>query len=355
MKKNRTSIKDIAKSLNVSVTTVSFVLNGKGKEKKISDAVIKKVIDYTDAINYKPNRVAQSLRTGESRILVFMVEDISNYFFAKLARIIEDIAYKKDYKVLFCSNENDDARSRDLINLFYDRRVDGFIIIPSSGIKNDIEQLMKKNIPVVLFDRYFPDLETHYVTIDNGRASYNATQHLISSGFKNIGFITTDAQQIQMLDRLKGYNKAIESNGFVSQVLEISFTHLKADKGKVPMRDFFKKHQDLDAIFFATNYLTQQGLEIIKETKHIDINEIGVVAFDDNDFFKIHTPSISAIAQPLQEIGEELMRIMLDILKNKKDTTTLEQVVLSTQFIERESSQAKKTAPNGDYSLSKKS
>jgi LacI family transcriptional regulator len=341
MKKSRTSIKDIAKALNVSVTTVSFVLNGKGKEKKISDAVIKKVIEYTESVNYKPNRVAQSLRTGESRILVFMVEDIGNYFFAKLARIIEDIAYKKDYKVLFCSNDNNDERSRELINLFYDRRVDGFIIIPSAGIKNDIEQLISQNIPVVLFDRYFPDLETHFVIIDNARASYNATQHLISSGFKNIGFITTDAQQIQMLDRLEGYSKAVEKEGLPKQVLKIPFIDLNSQESKERIRGFFLDHKNLDAIFFSTNYLTQQGLEIIKEMNHIKIQEIGLVAFDDNEFFKIHSPSISAVAQPQQEIGEELMRIMLDILKDKEETPTLNQVVLNTKFIERESSKAK--------------
>jgi LacI family transcriptional regulator len=341
MRKSRTSIKDIAKALNVSVTTVSFVLNDKGKEKKISDAVIKKVKEYTESVNYKPNRVAQSLRTGESRILVFMVEDIGNYFFAKLARIIEDIAYTKDYKVLFCSNDNNDERSRELINLFYDRRVDGFIIIPSIGIKSDIEQLIDQNIPVVLFDRYLPDLETHFVIIDNARASYNAAQHLISSGFKNIGFITTDAQQMQMLDRLEGYYKAVEKEGLPSQVLKLPYADLNSSDSKARIRKFFMDHKDLDAIFFSTNYLTQQGLEIIKEMDHIPVQEMGIVAFDDNEFFKIHSPSISAVAQPLQEIGEELMRIMLDILKNKKDNLALNQVVLNAKFIERESSKAK--------------
>ncbi|MEH6408556.1 MAG: LacI family DNA-binding transcriptional regulator, partial [Leeuwenhoekiella sp.] len=205
MKKKRPSLKDIAAKLNVSITTVSFVLNGKGKEKKISDEVIKKILDYIEVINYKPNLVAQSLRTGKTKIIVFMVEDISNYFFAKLARIIEDIAYDKDYKVLFCSNENDDKRSRELIDLFYERQVDGFIIIPSTGIKDDIKGLINNNVPVVLFDRYFDDLQTNHVIINNEKASYEATQHLIENGYKNISFITTDVQQTQMLDRLKGY------------------------------------------------------------------------------------------------------------------------------------------------------
>ncbi|MEE3147960.1 MAG: LacI family DNA-binding transcriptional regulator, partial [Bacteroidota bacterium] len=137
MKQKRPSIKDIAKALNVSITTISFVLNGKGEERKISKEVIKKIEDYVEEINYRPNQVAQSLRTGKSKILVFMVEDIGNRFFAKIARIIEDIAYEKGYKVLFCSNENNDKRSRELIRVFHERQVDGFLIIPSPGIKKD--------------------------------------------------------------------------------------------------------------------------------------------------------------------------------------------------------------------------
>ena len=103
MKNKKISIKDIASELGVSVTTVSFVLNNKAEEKRISKEVTKKVLAYVEKVNYKPNSLAQSLRTGQSKILVFMVEDISNLFFAQLARLIEDLAYKKGYKVLFCS------------------------------------------------------------------------------------------------------------------------------------------------------------------------------------------------------------------------------------------------------------
>ena len=106
MKPKRPSIKDIASKLNVSVTTVSFVLNGKAKEMRISDEVTQKILDYIEEVKYTPNSLAQSLRTGKSNIIVFMVEDISNPFFARLARIIEVIADQKGYKVIFCSNEN---------------------------------------------------------------------------------------------------------------------------------------------------------------------------------------------------------------------------------------------------------
>ena len=344
MPNKRHSIKDIARTLEVSPTTVSFVLNGKGKEKKISDEVINKVLTYTKAINYKPNMLARSLRTGRTKILVFMVEDISNYFFSRIARLIEDIAYTKGYRVLFCSNENDDKRSRDLINLFYERQADGFIIIPSAGIREDVADLMKSDVPVVLFDRYFPDLATHYVVINNYEASRRATEHLMDNGYQHIAFVTTEMQQTQMLDRRRGYEDAVREAGLPFTVLEIPFEDTDSTAGRNKMRDFFTERSGVDAVFFATNYLTRSGLEIIKENDTVSIDELGIVTFDDNELFRINTPTISAIAQPMEEIAQELMRIMLELLKTKSKTTELMQVTLSAELIPRGSSLARAKA-----------
>lgn len=335
------SLKDIAKKLNVSVTTISFVLNGKGKEKKISDEVIKKVLDYVESINYRPNQVAQSLRTGKTKILVFMVEDISNYFFAKIARIIEDLAYDKGYKVLFCSNENNDARSRDLINLFYERQVDGFIITPSPGIKDEIEILIKNNIPVVLFDRYFEELKTNYVVIDNRNAARKATQHLIDNDFKRIGFITIDSQQNQMINRQKGYIEAMENSGLKSYILEIPFRKIEDQNTKKAIKEFLMEGMELDSLFFATNYLTRTALEVINELDQSLSEELGIVTFDENDLFRINTPTITAVAQPLKQIGQKLMYIMLNLLNEKTEQTGIQNIVLNSELIIRNSSTRK--------------
>lgn len=342
MNKKRHSLKDIAKELKVSVTTVSFVLNGKGKEKKISDEVIEKIQEYTTKIGYRPNPVAQSLRTGKTKILVFMVEDISNYFFSKIARIIEDIAYKEGYKVLFCSNENRDERSRELINLFYERQVDGFIIIPSPGIRENIKMLIDNNTPVVLFDRYFEDLDTNYVVIDNEHSTYHGTQHLIERNYRKIGFITIDVDQIQMKGRLDGYLKSIEENRLEKFVLKIPYSETSSKKGKKQIQQYVKKNPDLDAVFFATNYLTQIGLEVLREDYPEKLQEIGIITFDDNDLFKIYSPSISAVAQPLKKIGKELMKIMMEMLQNEDGIKSTRHVVLDTDLIIRDSSRPKR-------------
>lgn len=342
MKKKPVSIRNIADELKISVTTVSFVLNGKAKEKHISKELTKKVLDYAKLINYRPNQIAQSLRTGKSKILVFMVEDISNNFFSKLARIFEDIAYDKGYKVIFCSNENDDEKSKELISLFNFRQVDGFVIVPSPGIKDTIDGLIKDNIPVVLLDRFFDGLDCNSVVVNNEKASFDATQHLIDNQFKNIGFITIAPDQTQMQGRLSGYLRAVNENGLTPITLEIPYNEVYVGKGKERIRKFFDAETGLDAVFFATNYLTQTGLEIFKETKVSLINDLGIVSFDDNDMYKIYSPTITSVSQPLNDISTKLMEIMLPLLKKKDVTETVHKVMISAELIIRESSLSKK-------------
>ncbi|MEP6613445.1 MAG: LacI family transcriptional regulator, partial [Mucilaginibacter sp.] len=115
-----------------------------------------------------------------------MVEDISNPFFASIARLIEDRACKNGYKIIYCSTDNDTGKTQDLVNMFRDRHVDGYIIAPPEGIEDDLNSSIKNGMPVVMFDRHLPKVDTDYVEIDNLFSTYNATLHLIEQGYKNI-------------------------------------------------------------------------------------------------------------------------------------------------------------------------
>lgn len=337
MKKKRTSIKDIAKKLNVSVTTVSFVLNGKAKEKRISDRLTKQILEYIKKIDYKPNVLAQSLRTGESRLIVVMVEDI----YSKIARILEDLAHVKGYKILFCSNDNNDEKALGLINLFLERQVDGFIIAPSPGLGNKLKLLNDEKIPVVLFDRYFPDINTSYVIVDNEDAIYRATSHLFSNGFKNIAFITIGYSQTQMKDRLKGYEKAIKKHAITSNILELP-SQQKYEERKIAIERYLNENRAIDGICFATNYLGKIGLEVVKKNFPKFFENKGMVTFDDDLIFELFEPSITAIEQSINEIGEKLIDILLRQIKEGVDKSPVENIIIKTKMNIRNSS-VKKT------------
>lgn len=342
MIKKSVSIKDIARELKTSITTVSFVLNGKSEEKHISKRLTEEILDYALKIGYKPNLIAQSLRTGKSNILVFMVEDISNDFFAKLAKIIEYNASKNGYKLIFCSTENKDEKSKELIELFKNRNVDCFIIVPSPGIKSVIEDLIREKYPVILLDRYFSDFRCNTVVVDNQQASFDATNHLIANNYKDIAFITTNSEETQMQNRLQGYQNAISLKNLNEHVLKLPFEEIGKTNTKRNIKEFIDNLEELDAVFFATNYLAKAGFEVFKETDPNLFHELGIVNFDDNEIFEIYNPSITAISQPLEAIGTKLMDSMLRLLNQNEESEMSENIVFKTKLIIRESSLAKK-------------
>ena len=222
MKKNL-SITDIARQLNISITPVSFILNGKAREKRISQEVSEKVLKLVEELNYKPNQLAKSLRTGKTNIIGLIVEDISNAFFSNSARLIEEVAYKKGYRIIYCSTENDVAKTKELISMFQERHVDGYIITPSEGIEEEVELLLKQNLPVVLFDRALPELTSNYVGIDNFGSAYNGVLHLLEQDFERVAFITSDSHQTQMAERRQGYEQAMEQHHKQTYIKEVPF------------------------------------------------------------------------------------------------------------------------------------
>ena len=330
------SIHDLARQLKVSSATISFVLNGKASEKRISRALENKIIKYALKSGYRPNRVAKSLRTGKSRIIGMLVEGISDPFFASIARIIEEKAHQHDYKIFYSSTKNDAAITKELIKVYRDTQVDGYIIAPPPGIEEDIRGLMEDDLPVVLFDRHFPGLATHNVVVDNFSGSFQAIQHFLQNGYENIGFVTLDSRQTQMTDRLNGYTKAMKENKLDKWVLKIAYgTENSLAVAKI--KSFLKKNPLLDAVLFATNYLAISGLEAIDDLGLSIPEDIGVIGFDDNTHFSLFSPSITAIAQPVQMISEEAVRKLMICLSGKEKDLPKETTVLPVKLIERES------------------
>ncbi len=332
--KKSLSIKDIALEAGVSITTVSFILNGKAKEKAISDSVTKKVEKIISESGYKPNQLARSLRTGNSNIIGLIVEDISNPFFATIAKMIEYKAYKKGYKIIYSSTENEIDKAKDLIQMFKSRKVDAYIISPIKGIEQDIQTLLNENKPVILFDRDLEGIDADYVGVDHFNASADAAACLVANGRKNIAFVTTDLAIKQITDRLDGFKKTLEKHGIFNEklIVKIPFNQEVQDS-EAEMKRLFANNQ-VDAVLFATNYLAISGLMVLRElNKKIDKN-FEVIAYDDHIAFKLITPQISAVEQPLEEIADKIIDLALARLSAKEKRAT-QQVVFPAKLILR--------------------
>lgn len=333
----KVSIHDIAKHLNVSAATVSFVLNGKAEEKRISKELAKKVLAYVAQIGYQPNQVAKSLRTGKTKIIGMLVEDISDPFFSQISRSIEKLAYQFGYKIFYSSTENDTQKAKDLIKVFRERQVDGYIIAPPPGVEEDIQLLLKDNLPLVLFDRYYPSITTNTVVINNTEGAYNGAKHLMKSGYKNIGFVTLESDQSQMSDRLNGYLQALAEKDMKPFVKKVPY-RMSHETAVEVTREFMKEHPEIDALLFATNYLTISGIRALGDLQKKIPGDVGVVGFDDNTNYNLFSPAISAVAQPMQEIAEEVISLLMSCLKVAEESNKKRIVVLSTRLIVRDSS-----------------
>lgn len=168
----KSSLKYIAEKLNISKTTVSWVLSGKGDEKGISKATQERVLQYAKSLNYQPNLLARSLNTGVSGTIGLIIPSISDLFYSQIPREIECGAEKLGYSLMICSSESEIDRENKMIRLFRAKQVDGIIMVPTKHSKFEIKRLMQDKYPfVVLFDRYFSDFQTNYVIIDNENCS----------------------------------------------------------------------------------------------------------------------------------------------------------------------------------------
>jgi len=338
MKKLR--IKDIANELNVSKTAVSFILNGLAREKRISEELVERVERYIQEVGFRPSPIARGLRTGKSNIIGLMVESISDPFFATIARLIENMAYKQGYRIIYCSTDNDTEKTKELINVLRERNVDGYIISPPPGVEKEINELIKAGMPVVMFDRYLPKVKTDYVVIDNEQSAENATKYLIRQGYRNIGFITFSSSLTQMKGRLKGYKTALKEEGLKSYVMEIDFT--PEEKVMVQgVRDFLAANPNMDAVLFGAIQAGSCGLKAITQLKLKVPQDLAVISFDDHDIFELFSTPVTAIAQPIDKIAHKVISLLLDKL-NSDNNGSPKEIVLKTKLKVRGSSVASK-------------
>lgn len=315
----RWSIKDIAKQAGVAPSTVSFVLNGKAKQMRISDELADKIRHLAITTGYQPHQTAVSLRTGKTKTLGLIVEDISNAFFATLAKCIEEEAYALDYRIVYCSTENDAVKGGELIRMLTHQQVDGYLITPSGGMEKDISNLVANQKPVVFMDRYFAEMAVPYILVDNYGGVWEGMHHFFGKGYRNIAFITVTLDQVQMRQREEAYRDSLQETGRDVKedfILRLPYRS-KQDEAVEEITAFLKQHPDLDAVFFATNYLGIYGLESIKRAGLTIPGDLGVVCFDDHDIFRLYTPGITVVQQPIEEIAKSAIQLLIAQLEKK--------------------------------------
>lgn len=317
--RTRTSLKDIAEKLNLSKTTVSWVLNGQAEKKNISKKTQEVVLNCAKEMNYQPNLIARSLNIGQTKTIGLILPSISDLFYASIAREIENQANLHGYSLMIASSESDYNKEELVIQMFKSKGVDGIIIAPTKRSKVEIERLMSERFPLVTFDRYFPELQTSYIIIDNKESSYKLTKHLISKGCKNIALITTNSHLTTMGERSEGYKQALlDSKIKLNPVLEgnVEYDNYESKIVKV-LDNIFEKVPDVDGFFFTTHILALEAF-LYFNNKGIDFNkQFQLACIHGVSLFKILAPGINIAKMPIVDIGKNAVDILLGEIQSR--------------------------------------
>ncbi|MDR1097611.1 MAG: LacI family transcriptional regulator [Tannerella sp.] len=322
----RVSLKSIAKEVGVSITAVSLVLSGKEKEGRVGKDMAEKIRLKAKEMHYEPNNLARGLRVGRSQTIGLIVADISNLFFANLAFHIQEHAEKFGYSVIITNTNESDLKLEKMVNVLKRRPVDGFIIVPTEHGKPFVEDLVKRNIPVVLIDRYFPEINAGAVVVDNYNASGKAVKNLIGQGCKNIGLVIYKSRLLHMQQRKSGYIDAITEHGFYNPdfIKEINYSHILNDVS-IAIESLMLKENHIDGLFFATNTLSMLGIKQLMDMNLQIPEDVKVVCFDKSDAFDFTSIPIPYIRQPVPEMGKKAVELLFEqIRENTKDKKCIE-------------------------------
>lgn len=318
----KTSLKDIASKVGVSASLVSYVLNNKDKENRVSKETANKIRAAAKELNYFPNLNARSLKTNVSHTIGLIVADISNPFFSSLARTIEDEAYARNYTVIFGSSDENNDKFIKVLDFLSTRQVDGFIVASPEESRETVLGLNESNVPLVLIDRYFSDIVVNTVMVDNFKASYEAINHLLEKGHERIGAIVYESTLLHYRDRCNGYLEAMKKTSIVDNtqfLVKVNHQSLHSEIQEAVRKLIFE--DKVTAIYFATNTIATEGLKQIKNFGKEIQNEIDVVAFDENLIFQFLDVHIPFMSQPIKKMGQEAVRILIDQIENKDHGT----------------------------------
>jgi LacI family transcriptional regulator len=331
----RVSLKDIATKVGVSTALVSYVVNGLEKEKRVGPDIVKKIREVALELNYKPNHIARSLRKGSTSTIGLIVADIANPFFGQMARIIEDEAARNHYTLIIGSSDENATKSTSLIETFLDRQVDGFIVVPSEGCQEQIETLVMRGTPVVLLDRYLPEVNTSYIVLDNFKATYDAVTHFKQKGYEHIAMIAYKSSLIHMQERVNGYRQAMKDYQLENyiQVKELSYSNVKEDMQRA-LQELLSGETKPNALLFATSILSVTGLYAIRNYNVKVPDDMAIIGFDENEVYDFFYSPLTYIKQPIEEMAKESVRLLIDQMKGSEK---MEQLQLNHQLVQRQS------------------
>jgi DNA-binding LacI/PurR family transcriptional regulator len=331
---SRATIKDVADYARVSNATVSRVLNNNPQVDEILRA---RVLAAVEALGYEPNRDARRLRARSSNVIGLVISDIQNPYFISVIRGVEDAAYSQQMNIVLCNSDEDVSKQAMYLRVMEAERVAGLIIVPCDSQQDeDIQQLQKIGIPIILLDRALTNVQMDAVLVDNVRGAYEAVRHLLDLGYRSISLIGGSSYVTTGQDRYLGYHKALKDAGLPIEDSLVKSGDFKMESGYRLARELMAASHRPEAIFVANNLMTLGALRALRELRLRVPEDVALVGFDDMPWSgELYSP-LTAVSQPTYELGQEAVHLLLRRLAAPE--ASFRTTILQTRLIVRESS-----------------
>ncbi len=330
------TIKDIARALNISTSTVSRALRD---SYEINPETKRLVIEYAERLNYHPNSIALSLKENRSRVIGVIVPQIANNFFSQAIDGIEAIAYKRGYHVIIFQSQESYEREVLTVQQAVARKADGLLISLASGTLDVayLRDLQEKKLPIVLFDRVSKDLDTPSVTADNFAGAFAATEHLIQTGRRRIAHLTILPHISITQERLAGYRAALEQYGLRYDENLVRYAGLGQYEVEPLVDDLLE--QSPDAFFSASDRLAIGCLAALKKRNVAIPETVSLIGFTNITVADLLAPPMSTVEQPAFEIGQVAVDQLISLIEGKQKMPQPNLIKLPTKLMVRASSQ----------------
>ena len=324
-------IKDVADAAGVSTATVSRVLANKPH---VSQEVKARVMKVVRKLNYRPNRVARSLRSQKSTIIGLIVSDIENPFFQQVGRAVEDAAHELGYSVLLCNNDEDPDKEQRYLHLISDENLAGIILSPTRQTADNFLATSELNIPMVVIDRRVRNAEVDNIVIDNVQAAHTITTHLIEHGHRRIGAIFGIGSTTGR-ERREGFVKALKEHDLQPSTDLVRYANPREDDGFNTTLKLLQLPEPPEAILTSNSLLAAGALRALRESKKAIPEEVAFASFDETTWSKLVVPALTVIKQPTYEIGRTATELLINRIQDP--TRSTREVTLKSKLIVRQS------------------
>ncbi|MGE0131655.1 MAG: LacI family DNA-binding transcriptional regulator [Blastocatellales bacterium] len=333
--KSRTMV-DVARLANVSVATVSAVVNGKSG---VSAELTRRVQEAMEALDYHPDHIARSLKVGRTHVIGMVVPDITNPFFTEVVQGAETEALQNGYSLILCNTGEDSQREQNQLSTLFSRRVDG-VVLACTDSSAPYDGLIRRRFPLVFIDRVPIGFTRGAVVSDNVGGAYDATRHLIELGHTRIAIIAGELRLSNGIDRVEGFRKAMQEAHLPVREEYFYRGDFQIESGYRGGLELLRLPEPPTAILACNNKMTLGLMRAVSELRVPCPEQVSILGFDDFEWAANFSPRLTTVAQPTHEIGRQAMKMLLDKLTSSADqseTTVNSPVVLKAELRIRES------------------